>query len=216
MSDINSTTPETAHEIEEEPLATSKVLEVAASTTDDTTVKTNEISINEATTTAEESKEESIRISWVRTVCLAPNTSNAEHSLGTVYPRRSASTDPDYDDAVRIMNRLRAEKVGVPFDDLKITLDGAFRPGNWRSPKIPEVDNSHNPLNYWSPRRIFLSSIGEDGSPQMSVLRGSERVGDVHETEDEKEEARKANEKYWNANGDGETRGKRRRFSPEP
>lgn len=94
------------------------------------------------------------------------------HSLGTECPEESESSDPDYDDADKIMKGLQERKIGAPFERIVIVLDGSYRPPNWRSAIDP--DSVHKG---WSPRRVFVREVDKDGSYSMTVVCGAGRVG---------------------------------------
>ncbi len=83
----------------------------------------------------------------------------------------SYSTDPDYDSASFIMNRLHSQKTGFPFDKVEVHLDEAEKPEAWRQslgPRYPVGDSS------WNAYRIFTSIVNESGVYEQS---GSRRVG---------------------------------------
>jgi len=55
----------------------------------------------------------------------------ADQSLRTADPENSESTDPDYDDAEKIMRALHHTKVAAPLEELTITLNRSYPPRKW-------------------------------------------------------------------------------------
>lgn len=103
----------------------------------------------------------------------------AEYGLGTESPMLSSSTDPDYDDAMRILKELHGAKQGVPFEWLSVQLERSFQPRNWRPAGVEEEEGRPVFENYWCPRREFCSGLSEKGEYIEWVAKGSDRVGDV-------------------------------------
>lgn len=104
-----------------------------------------------------------------------------DNDLGTPFDRRnqaySYSTDPDYDDAKRIMQKLHDNKLGVPFDNMSIELRASTKPRNWRPKPGATIDSGGW---RWNQTRVFHSR--RDGSYQQW---GSERVGELEEDDED-------------------------------
>ncbi|CZR67568.1 uncharacterized protein PAC_17467 [Phialocephala subalpina] len=97
------------------------------------------------------------------------------------------SSDTDYDSAAAIFDRLRREKVGVPYTRISILLLNATAPPGWRPTPIPaeeQEEGEEEILEDWDGFREFTSGFNEDGIVEQT---GSEKVGppEVGDAEDD-------------------------------
>ncbi|CZT12267.1 hypothetical protein WAI453_011605 [Rhynchosporium graminicola] len=138
---------------------------------------------------------------------------HAERSLGCADPVDSHLTDPDYEDAVKLSKRMISSKQGAPFETVTITLEGAYRPENWR--KAPGGNpNSMEAKYHWWVRRQWQATV-RDGITSFEVLQGSPFVGKApEETEVERVQANQEWLAHLELHGDGMLKHIRPRFSP--
>ncbi|CZT52429.1 uncharacterized protein RSE6_13764 [Rhynchosporium secalis] len=106
-----------------------------------------------------------------------------------------------------------SSKQGAPFETVTITLEGAYRPENWR--KAPGGNpNSMEAKYHWWVRRQWQATV-RDGITSFEVLEGSPFVGKApEETEEERGQANQEWLAHLELHGDGTLKHIRPRFSP--
>jgi hypothetical protein len=103
-----------------------------------------------------------------------------EGDLGTPYYERDniESTDIDYDNMEEIMRSLHANKVGIPFEKVRISLGRCLPPPNWQ--RVPGALIGEQGAK-WSYCRRWSSHVNSAGQYEQWTELGYERVGDASE-----------------------------------